>query len=207
VINLTGTAGAAAGGTITFKLYGPSDTGCGALAHTSATVAVSGNATYNTPAPQFAPATAGNYHWVAVYSGNSPNTNGITHNATCTDTAEDVTVTSVPSSMTTAQTWVPNDSVTISSAAGGALAGNASFTLYPTANCSGSAIYTSGTVSVAGASPQTVGTTNTTAVNATGSFSWSVSYDSTNPAQRGIPASCHETSGVTISNGGTVTGP
>ena len=29
VINLTGTAGAAAGGTITFKLYGPSDTGCG----------------------------------------------------------------------------------------------------------------------------------------------------------------------------------
>ncbi len=29
VINLTGTGGAPAGGTITFKLYGPSDTGCG----------------------------------------------------------------------------------------------------------------------------------------------------------------------------------
>ena len=47
VMNLTGTAGAAAGGTITFKLYGPSTTGCGTLVYTSAAVTVSGNATYN----------------------------------------------------------------------------------------------------------------------------------------------------------------
>ena len=30
-----------------------------------------------------------------------------------------------------------------------------------------------------------------------------MSYDSTNPAQRDIPASCHETSALTITNGGT----
>jgi hypothetical protein len=81
-----------------------------------------------------------------------------------------------------------------------------SFDLYPTGNCSGTAIYTT-TATVAGASPQTVATSNTTAQLATGSFSWKVSYASTNPAQRSIPASCHETSALTITNGGTISSP
>ena len=205
VINLTGTAGAAAGGTITFKLIGPNN--CTSVAYTSATVAVSGNGTYNSPAPQFVPTAAGDYHWVAVYSGNSPNTNGVTHNAACNDTNEDVTVTSVPSSLTSAQRWVPNDSVTVSAPAGsGNLAGTVSFALHASSDCSGTAIYST-TASVSGASPQTVSTGNTTAQLATGSFSWSVSYDSTNQAQRDIPASCHETSTLTVTNGGTVSSP
>jgi hypothetical protein len=136
VINLTGTGGADAGGTITFKLYGPDN--CTTLAYTSPTVAVSGDGTYNTPAPQFVPTAAGTYHWVAEYSGNLPNTNAKTHNAGCTDVNEDVDVTSVASSMTTAQTWVPNDSATISAPAGtGNLAGTVSFTLYSTGDCTG----------------------------------------------------------------------
>ena len=97
VINLTGTAGAPAGGTITFKLYGPDN--CTTLAYTSATVAVSGNGTYQTPSPQFQPTSAGTYHWVAVYSGSSPNTNGTTHDAACNDADEDVVVSSVASSL------------------------------------------------------------------------------------------------------------
>lgn len=209
VINLTGTGGSAAAGTITFRLYGPSDTGCGALVYTSGTVPVSGNGAYNSPAPQFVPATAGNYHWVAQYSGNLPNTLGLTHNAACTDTNEDVTVSSVASSMTTAQAWVPNDSATISAPAGGALAGTVSFALFASSDCAvggDSAIYST-TAAVAGASPKTVGTSNTTAQLATGSFSWSVSYDSTNNAQRDIPASCHETSALTVTNGGTISSP
>ena len=205
VINLTGTGGAPAGGTITFKLYGPSDSGCGSLAYTSAAVTVSGNATYNSPDPQFVPTSAGNYHWVAVYSGNSPNTNGVTHNAACGDTAEDVTVTSVPSSLTTAQSWVPSDSADISASAGGDLAGTVSFDLYASGDCgvagSDSPIYSS-TAAVAGTSPQTVGSGNAPAQTASGStsYSWKVSYDSTNPAQQDIPASCVETSSLTISN-------
>ena len=207
VINLTGTAGAAAGGTITFKLYGPSTTGCGTLVYTSAAVTVSGNATYNSPNPQFVPTAPGNYHWVAVYSGNAPNTNGVTHNAACTDTNEDVTVNTVPSSMTTAQRWVPNDSATISAPAGsGNLAGTVSFALYPSGDCTGTAIYST-TASVSGASPQTVSTSNTTAQLASGTFSWSVAYDSTNSAQEDISPKCHETSALTVSNGGTVTSP
>jgi hypothetical protein len=203
VINLTGTAGAAAGGTITFTLYGPSDTGCGNLAYTSAAVAVSGDGTYNSPAPQFIPTLAGDYHWVAEYSGNSPNTNGVTHNADCTDTGEDVTVTSVPSSLTSAQTWVPSDSVTVSATAGGNLDGSVLFEFFTNSTCDGASAF-SATKDVSGASPQTVQSGNAPAQTATGSFSWSVSYDSDNPAQEDIAASCHETSALTIENGGAV---
>jgi hypothetical protein len=120
-------------------------------------VAVSGNGTYNTPAPQFAPTQPGNYHWVAAYSGSSPNTNAANHNVGCADTNEDVVV--------------------------------------------------STTATVAGASPKTVSTSNTTAVTTSGLYSWLVSYDSTNNAQRDIPASCHETSALTVANGGTISSP
>ncbi len=70
------------------------------------------------------------------------------------------------------------------------------------------AIYST-TVAVSGAPQpgQTVSTSNTTAVTATGNFSWLVSYDSTNLAQEDIPASCHETSNLTITNGGTISSP
>ena len=211
VINLTGTAGAAAGGTITFKLYGPSTTGCGTLVFTSSTFAVSGNGTYG-PA-SFTPTAPGSYHWVAEYSGNLPNTNSTNHNTACTDTNEDVVVNTAPSSMTTAQSWVPRDSATISAGAGGALAGTVSFALYASSDCAvggDSPIYTT-TRPVSGASPQTVSTvdsaTQPAAQTASGSYSWSVAYSSTNSAQRSIPASCHETSALTITNGGTVSSP
>lgn len=207
-INLDATLGAAAGGTITFSLYGPADDGCGDLVYTSGAVPVSGDGSYSTPDPQFVPTMPGEYHWVASYSGNTPNTNAASHNTDCADANEDVVVQSVASSLTSAQTWVPNDSVTISAPAGGALAGTVSFALFPNATCDDGddPLWTQDVV-VAGDSPQTVSTTNTTAVSASGEFSWLVSYDSTNAAQRDIPASCHETSSLTIANGGTVTSP
>lgn len=60
---------------------------------------------------------------------------------------------------------------------------------------------------VAGTSSQTVSTSIKTAVTATGTYSWQVSYDSTNAAQRDIPVSCQERSSLTIAKGGTVTSP
>jgi len=60
---------------------------------------------------------------------------------------------------------------------------------------------------VAGASPRTVGTANTTEITASGSFSWKVSYASTNSAQRAIPDSCQETSALTVANGSSVSSP
>ncbi|MFH8250323.1 hemagglutinin [Microbacterium sp. B2969] len=204
VINLTGTGGAAAGGSVTFTLYGPND--CTTVAYTSAAVPVSGDNTYATPNPQFVPGAAGTYHWVASYTGSSPNTNSTSHNTACDDTNEDVVVNTVASSLSSAQTWVPNDSVTVSAPNGGALAGTVSFELFALANCGGSSIYST-TVAVAGASPQTVSSANTTPQSVSGTYSWRVGYDSTNPAQRDIPGSCHEASTLTITNGGTITGP
>ena len=79
-----------------------------------------------------------------------------------------------------------------------------SFDLYESADCSGTAVYST-TGDVAGASPRTVSTSNTTVkVTTSGTYSWKVSYDSTNPAQRDIPASCEETSSLTIDNGDPV---
>lgn len=204
VINLTGTGGAAAGGSITFTLYGPDN--CTSVAYTSSAVTVSGNGTYSTPTPQFVPTAAGTYHWVASYSGSSPNTNGTDHNTGCNDTAEDVVVSTTPSSLTSTQTWVPSDSVTVSATAGGAMAGTVSFEFFTNATCTGSSAFST-TKTVAGASPQTVLSGNAPAQTTTGSFSWRVAYDSTNAAQRDIPASCQETSALTVANGGTVTSP
>jgi hypothetical protein len=208
VINLTGTGGAAAGGTITFKLFGPDD--CTTVAYTSPTVPVSGDGTYDTPDPQFKPTAAGTYHWVAVYSGDSPNTNGASHNTDCTDENEDVVVSTVASTLESAQNWLPNDSVTVSAPDGsGDLDGTVFFDLYASADCTGEPIYTEPDgVAVSGASPETVSTSNTTVkATASGSYSWKVSYDSDNPAQRDIPASCEETSSLTIDNGDPVSSP
>lgn len=205
VINLTGAAGDPAGGTITFKLYGPSDDACGDLVYTSDPVDVSGDGTYDTPDPQFEPEEIGEYHWVAEYSG-SPNTNGTDHNTACDDDNEAVTVEDVPSTLTTAQSWVPNDSATVSADEGGALDGTVTFEFFDNGDCIGTPAW-SEDVAVAGASPQTVGTSNEDAVEATGAFSWRVTYDSDNPAQRDIPSSCDETSDLTIDNGGSHSSP
>jgi hypothetical protein len=207
-INTTNTGGAAAGGTITFKLYGPDDATCSNPAvFTSSAVPVSGNGTYPTAsqaAVSFTPTAAGTYRWVATYSGNLPNTN--TKAGACNDANENVEVTSVASSMTTAQSFIPNDSAEISAPQGGDLAGSVTFKAYESSDCSGTAILTESRP-VSGTSPKTVSTTNTTVSTTAANISWLVDYDSTNTAQRDIPASCHETSNLTITNGGTISSP
>jgi hypothetical protein len=205
VINLTGAGGAAAGGTVTFKLYAAD---CTTVVYTSSAVPISATGTASTPEPQFTPTAAGTYHWKAVYSGNLPNNNGVTdHNSLCTDTNEDVTLTTVPSSLTSAQTWVPNDSVTVTVPAGtGDIVGNVDFQLFAGGTCEGDALYTLTDVGVTTASP-TATTANIAPVPA-GTYSWLVNYDSTgNDAHRDIPGSCHETSSLTITNGGTISSP
>jgi hypothetical protein len=143
----------------------------------------------------------GRYCFRAVFSGDS--TQGI---GTSSDSSagECFTVNAVASTISTSQSWVPNDSATVSAPAGGDLAGSVTFTLYPTSNCTGTRVMAPETVPVAGASPQTVSTSNTTAVTATGTFSWKVSYSSTNGAQRSISDSCQETSSLTVANGSSV---
>jgi hypothetical protein len=192
------TAGAPAGGTITFTLYGPND--CTTVAFTSDPVAVSGDGTYGPVS--FTPTAVGTYHWVATYSGDSPNTNGTSHNTDCSDANEDVVIQSAASSLSSAQSFIPNDKATVSASAGGNLAGSVKFEVFESSDCSGTAIYTE-TVAVSGASPQTVSTTNTTVSTTAANVSWRLTYDSTNPAQNDIPATCLEKTALTIDNGGT----
>jgi hypothetical protein len=77
VINPT-TVGGPAGGTITFRAYGPNDATCsGTPAFTSSAIAVSGDGSaYNSG--NFTPSSAGTYRWTATYTGDAPNTNGAT---------------------------------------------------------------------------------------------------------------------------------
>jgi hypothetical protein len=159
---------------------------------------------------QFTPTVAGEYHWVATYSG-SANNNGTTHNAACTDANEDVVVESITPALSTAQTWVPNDSATITATAGGNLAGTVSFDLYGSSDCTGTVLYDEDVAIPANAGlDETVETSNDgVAANggytasASGNFSWSVSYDSTNPAQNDLAATCIEVSSLTIDNDNT----
>ena len=67
-----GGVGTTAGGTITFKAYGPDDANCsGTAAFTSAAIPVSGPGNYNSGS--FTPTAVGQYRWTATYSGDANN--------------------------------------------------------------------------------------------------------------------------------------
>ena len=99
VINPT-TAGAAAGGDITWTVFGPNDcTTVAAFGPTGTSRTISGDGTYpKTPgqaAVSFTPTAVGTYTFVASYGGNSPNTKNVAATA-CGDqpATEKVTVSS-----------------------------------------------------------------------------------------------------------------
>jgi hypothetical protein len=192
-----------AGGTVAYRYYssltdcdadttGTGGTGAGTVTVTNGVVPDSDPVTFNSP---------GTFYWKAFYSGDAKNSGDA---SVCAD--ETLVVRTIPSSMTSAQSFIPNDSATISASAGGDLAGTVTFDLYESNDCSGSAIHHQ-VVSVSGASPQTVQTTNTTASTTAANVSWKVSYDSTNPAQDDIPANCFEKTALSINNDGTITSP
>ena len=209
-----------ANGTITFTLIGPDDcattaTGTGSNPED---VTVSDDGDYFTSG--FTPDLPGDYHWQAVYSGDSPNTLGASHNdgndgnAACSDTDEDVTVEQLQPTMDTAQDFVPNDSATITVGAGaGDLDGYVVFDLFVDDNtCAGSAAYTSGQIAVSDTDDpgdlslsNTVSSDNTTAYNVSGTtFHWVVTFTSNNGAHLGVTSGCgNEHSSITIDNGVT----
>jgi len=127
--SINATNGAAAGGKITFTLYGPGNV-CGSSPpgqnDVKATgtgtnpqdVSVSGNGTYpGSGSVSFTPDSAGTFHWVVQYfpAANDPNNQGNTHNTTCTDTDEDVVVSQIPTKIMSKQNWIPNDQATVTS--------------------------------------------------------------------------------------------
>ena len=223
------TAGGEAEGTITFKLYGPLDpdnleTSCDTLAAgfpaAGIVVDVSGDSppayggAGSTPPVSFVPQGPGVYHWKAVYSGDLPNTLGDDHNADCDDSAESVTIQQLQPTMDTAQSFVPNDSATITVDAGaGDLEGSVVFQLFvDDPECDGTAAYTSDPIDVSDTDDpgdtslsDTVESANETSYNVSGTtFHWVVAFTSDNPAHLDVTSGCgNETSSITIDNGDT----
>jgi len=143
-----------ANGTITFVLVGPDpDEGPKAcdsnpvndpndIAAGTGTnpedVTVSGDGDYFTSG--FTPNAPGDYHWKAVYtpSEDDPNTLGTSHNDLCDETAEDVTIRQIPTTIKTQQSWFPNDTATIASTVTGdslANGGSVDFYLFANSTC------------------------------------------------------------------------
>jgi hypothetical protein len=219
------TTPAAAGGTITWVLYGPTNGGC---TDTKATSPASATVSGNRPGPGtfYGPTTytpvladgTGAYTFVANYGGNGPNTLAAATN-TCASPGANEAVTIIGSaSSSSKQRWLPNDRVVLTTS-GGTLTGSLTISLY-----SGTSTVTNGvcapaagaaaisgqsyTFSPAGDASGTVyQTTNTTffvgtnpggtAGGAAGGYFWLIHYNDSNLTDP--PDRC-ETSNLTITD-------
>jgi hypothetical protein len=113
----------------------------------------------------------------------------------------------VASTMSSTQSFFPNDSATVSAPSGGNLTGSVKFELFENATCSGTDVKYTQTVPVSGDSPETVSTSNTTVSTTAANVSWRLTYTSTNGLQKSIPATCLEKTALTIDNGQPVSSP
>jgi hypothetical protein len=172
------TPGGPAGGTITFRAYGPSDTAvCNQsnLVFTSSPVDVSGDKTYGPVG--FTPDLAGTYYWIASYTGDSPNT--LSAAGTCGEAGETTVVEKKqPSIVTQATAEVTlgtsiSDTATLSGATSNA-AGSIRFDVYgpDDATCATSVFNTTVQVSGNGSYASTPSYTPTAA----GTYRWIASY-------------------------------
>lgn len=186
----------AAGGSVTFTLFGPSSGSCGSQVNAATqSVTVSGDsAAYAT---SFTPTVVGDYHWKASYNGDSPNTTSASHNANCNDTGEDVTV--GPASSTTVTTprvgttpitatqpvgsSVTDHAVVTGTTAGGSPTGTVNFFVCnPTAvatnggTCSTGGMATGSTTLVAGASPTSTADSDVVVASVVGTWCFRAVY-------------------------------
>ena len=173
-----------AGGTITFKVYGPSSTAVctdgasGNLKYTSPAFAVSGNGTYPTGSQtpfSYTPTAPGTYYWIATYSGDGVKNDGIS--GTCGDANEVSVVNLAASTISTSQTVYPQDSATIGAAVGGTPTGSVTFQLFgpDDATCSGTVRYTE-TVNLTVGQAATANDTFAVDSNNDGTYRWKVTY-------------------------------
>ncbi len=199
---VTGTgAGGDPTGTVSFFICGPLASGtCSSdgspVSGNPVTLTGNGNNTSTATSGAVTPGAVGRYCFRGEYSGsivyNPSSDSGENECFTVTDTA----------SIVSGQTWLPNDSATLTSANGGLMNGTLTLQLYD-----GSLDCTTGAVGgqsysapVTNASSATVASNNTTYyVNATDSVSWLVTFTSSDPSL--IPSTSHcEFTSLTVTN-------
>jgi hypothetical protein len=152
----------------------------------------------------------GSYCWAATFTPDtSTSTAGVPSSSSTT--GECFSVTS-PTSIATNPWFYPQDRAVISASSGGDLAGSVSFKLFDssadcTANGATGLLYQEGPVSVAGASPKTVDTSNSSyrvTSSTVANLYWRVTYTSTNANQTDSSSVCIENIGATIAPDGMV---
>jgi hypothetical protein len=159
-------ATATAAGTMTYTVF--SDPACSSVSASGGTKNVTKGVVQDSDPVTFN--TAGDYYWQAAYGGDGDNAPAT---GPCTD--EHLVVTPAPTSITTAQQVVPNDSATV----GGATAtagGSVTFALYGPGDpsCLSKPAFTQ---QVSAANNGTYATTNTTfTATSPGTWRWKVSY-------------------------------
>lgn len=199
------TLGGDATGNITVVAYGPNS--CSTVAFTSGAIAASGNGSVGGAgtAFEFTPAAPGQYVFVAAYAGDLPNTLDIAATA-CSGApaSEKVTVRQIPTEIKTKQSWIPNDTATVTATTGNlAAGGTVAFSLYDNATCSGTAVYSESKTLAGGNPSEEVSTSNTGAFKITtaygdpadslsGRYSWKVVYTpaAADTAHLGKQSSC-----------------
>jgi len=189
-----------AGGTITFKLYGPSATavctdpvnGAGGNLVFTDTVNINDGGPGDYTSGTFTPTAPGKYYWVASYSGDdSPATDAAT--TACGDTGETSTVANAPSTTTTAQRWIPQDTATVTPSG---TAGTVSFTLYDNLTCDGTVL--AGPITDSTPDANGVYETNNTTPSITDTnVSWKATFTPTNSGIDTSTSAC-ETANVTF---------
>ena len=209
------TLGGDATGNITLTAFGPDS--CTTVAYGPVSIAASGNGDTGGAGTtfEFTPSSPGEYVFVASYAGDLPNTLGVAATACASQPSnEKVTVRTIPTEITTAPSYFPQDSATVTSSVLGndlPANGTVTFSLYGAAggntaleNCTaagatGLVFGPDAHLTGAAAHSATVATNNTTfRVSATGTFYWLVTYAPGDTAHTGIQSNCTENINATI---------
>jgi hypothetical protein len=194
-------------GTVSFFLCGPGVTSCtsggapipsdpaAAVTLGACTPAVAGHACATSADAKSLITGIGTYCFRAVYDpGSDPNYQG--KGGSFDGSNECFTVTDIAST-TTAQKWLPNDTATVTAAGGSTIAGNVTFSLYESADCSGSVVATFGPIAVVGG---VAVSNNTTYYTTTKTISWRAVFTSTNGVGSGAPSHCETMTVSTLNN-------
>lgn len=198
--------GAAAGGdptgTVSFFVCGPiamgtCTTGGTPVTGNPQTLVSDGNpSTYTSSATSgaFTPPAVGRYCFRGDYGGS------LIYDPSSDSGTNECFVVTDTTSINTQQTWLPNDSATLTSAHGAPLSGTLSFTLYQSSDCTGTVLRTAESFTLTNASSAVSRSTHNTDVTvvATDTVSWKVVFTSTDPNVS--PSTTCETTSLTITN-------
>jgi hypothetical protein len=193
-------------GTVTFFLCGPIATGaCDGTTNVGTNIGTGTLSGSGTTASATSPDVntgigldPGRYCFRAEWPGDANYTTPLIEYGGANGTNECFTVAAVPSSTSSEQTWLPNDSATVTSTL--PLSGSLSFTLHQGGDCTGTILRPAETFTFSGAtSPVIRSTTNTTvSVTTSSTVSWEVVFTSTDKRVTG--SSRCESTALTITN-------